>query len=67
MASHRIECGLFWIKDYPAVPLDDFPFERKLRQHVAILPLHQGLTVDNMTAIADLLNQWNRQAPGRTD
>ncbi|NQV21579.1 MAG: DegT/DnrJ/EryC1/StrS family aminotransferase [Rhodospirillales bacterium] len=64
MASHRIECGLFWIKDYPAVPLDDFPFERNLRQHVAILPLHQGLTVDNMTTIADLLNQWNRMAPG---
>lgn len=63
MAAHRIECGLFWIKDYPAAPLDDFPFERSLRQHVAILPLHQGLTVNTMTTMADLLNQWNRQAP----
>lgn len=61
MAANRIECGLFWTEDHSLIPLDDFPFERELRQHVATLPVRQGLTTGNMIAMADLLNQWNRQ------
>jgi perosamine synthetase len=59
MEQNDVECGLFWDEDHADVSLDDFPFERSLRRHVAILPIHQGLTVDGMIEVAELLNQWN--------
>jgi hypothetical protein len=61
MRAHYVECTRFWPDDHPAVSLEDFPFERNLRQHVMILPVHQGLTPDDMKSVAELLNRWNSQ------
>jgi len=62
MRMHNVECEAFWTTDYSAAPLDNFPFERSLRQHVTILSIHQGLTANDMITMANLLNRWNQMA-----
>ena len=64
------DVGFFrgWCVFHPHVDWDRFPLESHLKEHVVVLPLHQGLTGADMERIADVVNAWNARpvasAPG---
>lgn len=61
LLQHDVESIRFWLTDHPAIPIERFPFERALKQHVLVLPVHQGLDTNDMIFIADLLARWDEQ------
>jgi dTDP-4-amino-4,6-dideoxygalactose transaminase len=49
-----------WPWFHPSVSWLDFPFERKLKESVFILPVHQSLRGDEIDRIITVLNVWSR-------
>jgi len=62
LAAEGVIASRFWPNNHPAIALSEFPFERDLKRHVVVLPIHQGLREAQMAKIAALLEAW--RAPG---
>jgi len=62
LAARGVGSFRFWLADHPAIPLAKFSFERRLKRHVVVLPLHQGLSETTMIEVADLVNEWRARA-----
>ncbi|GJL69215.1 MAG: hypothetical protein NPIRA06_18500 [Nitrospirales bacterium] len=59
MVSHGIWAGRFWAQEHPNIPLQEFPFERLLKRQLVVLPVHQGLSKEEMRRIGCVLNMWS--------
>jgi len=62
LAARGVGSFRFWLADHPAIPMAEFSFERKLKRHVVVLPLHQGLSQTTITEVAALVNAWRSRA-----
>ena len=62
LSRNGVWSGRFWRAKHPAVPLQDFPFEHRLKDEVVVLPVHQDVEEEQMMRIAGLLNRWSEGA-----
>ncbi|MBL8491689.1 MAG: DegT/DnrJ/EryC1/StrS family aminotransferase, partial [Rhodocyclaceae bacterium] len=53
-----------WCVFHPAIDWESFPVEAHLKQHVVVLPVHQGLGAEQMARIAAAVNEWSVQGAG---
>jgi dTDP-4-amino-4,6-dideoxygalactose transaminase len=58
LLAHGIEGGELWKEEHPAVDHTPFGNVRHLRRHMAALPIHQDLTPDDLSRIADIVADW---------
>ncbi|MCA9421357.1 MAG: DegT/DnrJ/EryC1/StrS aminotransferase family protein [Nitrospira sp.] len=63
MLSQGIWACRFWAQEHPNIPLQKFPFERSLKRHLVVLPVHQGLSKEEMRRIGCVLNRWSERTP----
>ena len=61
MLSHGIWAGRFWAQEHPNIPLKEFAFERSLKRHLVVLPVHQDLTEEEMLTIGSVLDMWSEK------
>ena len=62
LLQKMVECSRFWLPTHPKTPMLRFDFEKALRHHVLVLPIHQDLDLEDMSRIVDALNSSNRQS-----
>jgi dTDP-4-amino-4,6-dideoxygalactose transaminase len=55
---HGVESVRFWLTVHRQMPLNGFPFELSLKEHVLRLPIHQDLSDRSMESIARAINAW---------
>jgi len=56
----RIGVKRFWPHYHNAVPWEHFPFEADLKRRMFLLPVHQGLSEEEMRRIIAVLRRWAR-------
>jgi dTDP-4-amino-4,6-dideoxygalactose transaminase len=59
LAAHGVGTKHFWSFFHPAIPMERFPFESRLKRTVVVLPVHQDLGEDEVAYLADRVNAWN--------
>lgn len=57
LAGHGVGCKRFWSSSHPAVPLERFPFESRLKRSVLALPVHQDLVAEDLAHVAEILGR----------
>jgi dTDP-4-amino-4,6-dideoxygalactose transaminase len=67
LAKHGIEALEFWNDSVEPGGREMSPNARFLREHVVELPLHQDLTADHMTYMADCLSRLDLRMPHASD
>jgi dTDP-4-amino-4,6-dideoxygalactose transaminase len=49
-----------WLRAHPDFPAEEFPDASWLRKHVVVLPVHQGLNVDDLSVLRTVIQEWER-------
>lgn len=61
LAAHRVGFFRGWCIYHPHVDWSRFPLESHLKEHVVVVPVHQGLSDADLSHIARAINVWNRR------
>ena len=59
LASHGVGFFRGWCVFHPAVAWQHFPREVHLKEHVVVVPVHQGLSEADLARIIWVVNEWN--------
>lgn len=62
LAARRVGFFRGWCVFHPLVDWDRFALEAHLKEHLVVVPVHQGLTEADMSHIARVVNTWNQRA-----